>query len=390
METEVKVFLELVRTALKEEIYQEKITNEQEIYLLARENSLSGLIFPSLNPELIDAKLYKSFQKDFYEFLTKDAKQNAVINSLSEMFSEIPYILLKGSFLKHLYPSSYMRSMGDIDILIKPEYLPKVHEILAANNFRNWQNSPDHDCFHNGKGVLLEIHPKLMAEVDSKYDYLFENPWDWAVQKEGSRYEFQPEYHLIYLLYHMAKHLTGSGIGFRTILDLCVFAHKEEIDWRKVEELLQKAELEKFAKTMFWLGREYFGTDNFPLLGGFEPEAGVLEIFTDYLVRSGIHGLGSDFNPFVSRMVKESRSSNDLHKGRRQTLFRIIFPKVSVLKASYSYLNRHIWLLPWAWLSRLFRLAFKQRKSSIMKIKKLKIKDDALIEHRDLIEKIGL
>jgi hypothetical protein len=389
MKVEVKMFLELVKAALKQEIHPQAIANGPEVYRLARENGLSGLIFPVLDQNLLDPQVYRSFQKDFYEYLTKDAKQTAATALVHNWFSEkgIAHIFLKGAFLKPLYPASYMRSMGDIDILIKAEDLPEVHEILEAHAYRNWSNSASHDCFHNGKGVFLEIHPRLDAEVDSKYDSLFENPWDWAELREGYRYDFSPEYHLAYLLYHMAKHLISSGIGFRSLLDLSIMVEKMAIDWDKAEDLLQKAGLSDFAQTMFGFCREYFGGDKFPISG--EVDAELLEEFTAYLVRSGIHGIGENFNPFIPRMLRDAQG-DDVRKGRRQTIFRMIFPKRSVLQDSYPYLKKRPWLLPWAWLSRFLRLAFKQRKSSIRKIKKLKVKDEALIEQRDLMRKIGL
>ena len=51
--------------------------------------------------------------------------------------------------------------------------------------------------------------------MNNNYDYqaYFRNFWEHAVQLNQHSYTMDPEYHLLYLLMHIAKHVYGSGAG---------------------------------------------------------------------------------------------------------------------------------------------------------------------------------
>ena len=60
----------------------------------------------------------------------------------------VDHIFLKGSTTKNFYPDKTIRSLGDIDILIKPSDEKKVVRLLKANNFEYRERCSHHISFH--------------------------------------------------------------------------------------------------------------------------------------------------------------------------------------------------------------------------------------------------
>ncbi len=393
MDFSLKQMFELVKAALKGEKANIDFISDSNFYNIAQENGISGLIFPALDPNQVPESIFQDFQKDFYEYLAKDSKQMSVVKRIKNLLNEnqITHIFLKGTYLKSLYPDSYMRSMGDIDVLVKAEDLTKVHQIFESDKIKLVSTSPNHDIFNAGRGVCIEVHPKLDSEFNGKYKGLFADVWKWAKPLTTYQYQFQPEYHLVYLFYHSAKHISGSGIGFRSILDLGLLVEKEELNLHIVNELLKESNLENFSKVMLWFSQYYFGFKKTKdLVGDYQPDEDFILAFTKYLCKSGIHGTGKNFNTNVSIFGVKANQHKSIRAGRRRTILRIIFPKFQSMKAQYSYLNRHPYLLFWAYISRFFRLAFKKRKRSIKLLKKLKVNNQDIAEFQELYKNLGL
>ena len=112
--------LNYTKSTLNKTEYKGTIKDEKEFYFLVRENGLTGMLFESINKDNISSKLYNNLRRDFFEYVNSDNKHLLWINKLKEIFNknEIKHIFLKGSNLKHMYPKTYMRAMGDIDVLI--------------------------------------------------------------------------------------------------------------------------------------------------------------------------------------------------------------------------------------------------------------------------------
>ena len=174
MDFSLKQMFELVKAALKGEKANIDFPLDFNFYKLAQENGISGLIFTALDPNQVPESIFQDFQKDFYEYLAKDSKQMSVVKRITNLLNEnqITHIFLKGTYLKSLYPDSYMRSMGDIDVLVKAEDLTKVHQIFESDKIKLVSTSPNHDIFNAGRGVCIEVHPKLDSEFTA-YKGLF-------------------------------------------------------------------------------------------------------------------------------------------------------------------------------------------------------------------------
>lgn len=119
--------------------------------------------------------------------LLNDALQK-IETALNE--EQIPYIPLKGSVLRNLYPAPDMRTSSDIDVLVHEEDIDKaVDAIESATNFEM-----DHRAYHDismlNKSVHLELHFSI-KENDENLDSVLSRAWEYEVSTEGSRYAYR-------------------------------------------------------------------------------------------------------------------------------------------------------------------------------------------------------
>jgi len=387
------ILFELIKKTLRQE--KMSVMLSEELYQLAKENGVSGMIYQTIIPIESSSPILGKFKHDYYEFVQWDTVQTKTISEINELFSKtyIDHIFLKGSYLKKIYPESYMRSMGDIDILVKPDKMRLIHQILDEAGYVNWANSTGHDCFRKGHKIFLEIHPSLDNEFDLKYSPLFENTWDETNPVSSFEYQFKDAFLLAYLLYHMIKHLSSSGIGIRNVLDIGLFL--KQVDSRlTVEEaygLLEPTHLWTFFQNIGYLTTILFDFEyQTDYLSGYIPDEAFTEDITKFILKSGVHGHGEFHNPYLSGISKQALEEDNISSSKFKYILRLFFPPYRLLKGTYHYLEKYPILLPIAWIERAFKLVFKRRKSTFKKLKRLKIKEAEIQDVEALYSKLGL
>ncbi|MCF7924722.1 MAG: nucleotidyltransferase family protein [Candidatus Izimaplasma sp.] len=390
MDLVVQRNIDLVKASLQNSTFKEELTSED--YYVAKANHISGMVFKAIDKKNQNEKVYKLFQEDYYQYIRKDEIQQQSLKELRKVFNDnnIDYIFLKGSYLKQLYPETYMRSMGDIDILVRKEKMKEIHEILSQYNYKNWNNSTNHDCFFKDK-VNIEIHPKLDSEFSDEFKDLFFKPWEYVKKINKNEYQLLPEYNLFYQLYHMIKHLYHSGVGFRTIVDIYIFLKHNQNNFSKdiYNMIYNDFPNKEFTQNILLIINEVF-QDNllFGYLRNDKIRQNVMRNFIGYLFASGVHGIAEDHNLFIGGMAKQSKSNRFILITKIKFLFSKTFLSYNLMRGLYPYLNKYKFLLPIAWLQRLFKLIFK--KSSRRKLKRFSASRSQITEVENLFENIGI
>jgi hypothetical protein len=368
-----------------------EITDHKLFYKITKENGLCALVFSSMNKDVNNQNLYQTLEKDLYSYVSLDTKQLIVIQHIKDILqkAEIKFILLKGSVLKDIYKQSYMRVMGDIDILIEEHHILKVQQLFELNQIKSIGNSYAHDRYMTVDRVYIEVHPRLYHDFDPKYKPLFIDPWKYALQKVGFEYQFTKEYELVYLLYHLAKHLSSSGIGIRSILDIGLYQSKYELnmDIDILETYLDVAELKQFYLVLLELNKTLFEfTFKKELNVNIELKEEDKATLLNYIIISGLHGNGSAFNAFAARNAHYHLKN----KSRVRMIFDIIFPKYKDMAEMYPYIKKIKVCIVCAWMSRWFKLIFKKRTSTFIKIKKLQSSRKNLNQTEHIMKSFGL
>lgn len=380
----IQTLLDLTKYGLKNEIYPFPIDHEKEFLKLAYESGLVGIIFESIDQSKVSPSFYKDMQRLFYNFVGKDNAQLALINKMDKLFNdnEIRHTFLKGSHLKQLYPKSYHRGMGDIDCLVDKKDIKKIGKLFRENGFEVSSKSEEHDVY-SFKGNMVEIHRTISHSLNKKTKEFFSNPEAHLILIKDYKYRLDYTYEGVYLLHHLSKHILSSGIGLRSLLDISIFFkhYEKEIDQNQLTEYLLTSGLDKFFDIILYFNQVSFEITSPFLDKDFKMNELSYKNLLNYLITSGIHGKGVDFNEMAPRTVHESKV---------KVLLRVIFPNWGNMKMMYPWLKYMPILLPIAYLFRWFKLVFLKTKNSFRKLSKLSKSKQDKEELKKLFNELGL
>ena len=229
----------------------------QELLDLARIQAISPLLYQKLKiiEEVeVPAKIMQELQNDY---LLNLARNMILFHKLVDILKrcneeKIPVIPLKGAYLaEHIYNSIGVRTMSDIDILVKQEDLQRVEQILLSNGFQPEQgvreifdNTPHfgYTLVENNQPMMIEVHWDLIpARDDLPVD--IKSIWKNSRPSEINTvpaYEMAPEDLLLHLSVHASKHVFQNGL--RMVYDIAeTLRHFEkEIDWPKLQQAARK------------------------------------------------------------------------------------------------------------------------------------------------------
>lgn len=283
------------------------------------------------------------------------AGRNSAMNVLSEHMNRagIEHILFKGFVLKDYYPVPELRSYGDIDFIIRLKDRAKSHQLMLDLGY---QVKNDWEAVYSylKNNEFYEIHSDIMeVNVSDKADYCgyFKNMWEYTVNTGEYSREFTPEYHFVYLLTHIAKHIYGSGAGIRMYLDLAVFIEHfgNKVNWAYVKEQLEELQLYDFYCTVMTAIKKWFDVDSPIELK--EVSEKILEEFFVFTVEGGVYG---QVNRERGINALKQKGTDEQTASRTGVVLHRLFPPVESLEKRYTYLQKKHWLLPIAWIHRLF------------------------------------
>ena len=110
-------------------------------------------------------------------------------DEIQKRFKEngIEFIPLKGIVLKDLYPSPHMRSMSDIDILIKEkEYNKKIKPLMLEMGYTEGKES-DHELHWEKDGQMIELHKRIIPSYNKDFYKVIGDGWNWV---QDNQYEY--------------------------------------------------------------------------------------------------------------------------------------------------------------------------------------------------------
>ena len=198
----------------------------------------------------------------------------------------IPYCTLKGVTSAAYYPSPLLRTMGDVDFIVRKEDLARADEVMEQAGCI-WEHylHDHHHAFHKD-GVTFELHweapgvPEDKPEVKAMLDDLI----DKAEMKDGCM-QASAFHHGLVLLLHTAEHMINTGVGLRHLCDWAVFAasFSDEEFCELFEEKLKAAGLWRFAQLLSLTSAKFLGAPKLPWMGEAEDELlkGIMEDILD-------------------------------------------------------------------------------------------------------------
>lgn len=378
--------ISLIKSALlnKNEVTEE-ISDWSEIIRFAFRHQIVsliyyGVIYSGINVPKDDLQILENMA---LKNMSVDINQIYAIKRLEEEFNlnQIEYMLLKGSVLKHIYPKTDMRTMGDIDILIRTEQYEKISDIMIKLGY-SFDAESSHDFEWTSKFAHIELHKSMIPPQDADFYKYFHSGWEKSHKCSNNSYSYSisDEDQLIYVFTHFAKHYRSAGIGIRHMLDLWIILKKyPQINQNTVFEALESIGLLEFYKNIIYVLEVWF--DN-------KPSTEKSDYITEYIFESGAYGLQK--NRIISKSVKKSDDESTLEM-RAKHIKSMLFPNIASMKLAYPILKKFPFLLPAVWIFRFFKVLIFKRGKIAQEINNMDyINSDDVKARKKALDYVGL
>lgn len=336
--------------------------NWDTIIEYAKSHQVSGIVYSQVKdylPHDTFVDLNKEMLSLFYLQMNRENDLKEIKDSFVE--HQIPFFLIKGATVANLYPIPLLRTMGDTDIVVHANDRDKCHNLLLQLGFDCVSKIWNREWQYYKKDMEYELHDRLVYDeaVNKKGQAEFFNECWEHVNNEALDWSF----HMLFLLFHLAKHFMNSGVGFRQFIDLAVVAQKKQINWEWVKEKLNELQLLAFAQKCFELIGRWFGIST-PLAESIDDT--FFETATKQVFENGIFG---HYNKNAT-IANEVRNTSFPHLKMLQTLIGKVFPSADALLVNqqYVYLKRTNILLPFAWIHRWIRAVRRHRVFTIVRM----------------------
>ena len=382
-----KRFLEALSATLKKEtVSWEKLSSAEwkSLFKLAEHQQVLPLVFEAVcncpavagNENIINSYRQSVFRQTAMQVVKTD-EFLVLYQQLCE--AGVQPLVVKGLICRQHYLLPNHRISKDEDLLIQPEQFERVHRVMLQNGMRVQEMDEEIDVAYEvpyvkeGKYLYVEVHKQLFptqAEAYGGYNCFFENAHEKAIKeviKGVEIYTMCHTDHLLYLICHAFKHFLHSGIGVRQVCDIVLFAnaHGSEIDWKYIVGRCKEMRAEKIVAAMFQMGRKYFGFEADK--AGYPRELAEIEVDESALLKDMLEG-GILGNLGASRVHSSNITLNAVtadKKGEKVkgSVWKTVFPPVSQMVRRFSYLEKHPYLLPIAWISRIIIYGQEIKKS---------------------------
>ncbi|MDE7424749.1 MAG: nucleotidyltransferase family protein [Lachnospiraceae bacterium] len=373
METNIQYLLMLLDSVINDKItpIPPKNIDWNKVWTAARAGEVATLLYSKVNQ--LEEEHRPS--EDIWNIIKYYAIQCGSMNlqkyeKLYQVLEEgkkrnISIIVFKGPVLGELYPESMLRNSCDIDIYVKPEELEKMEDLLGDMGFYKYEEHSKKYvpvyCFDNL--LVIEAHCRLWEDYESKTIDKLEkmnllNP-ETLVHTTAcglSMTTLGYEEHLVFLMFHLIKHISYNGCSLKTIIDIVLYINHyikyipKKNFWKKMEEL----GYDTFCKVLFNIGCRYFGLTKEVFLDNSYSEKlaeKMLEkLYGTYILKAD---LGDEGERIAASIAFQSYNHSEGKKvGKFRMIQKTLFPSAKDLSFRYMYARRHTSLVWIAWIHR--------------------------------------
>ena len=298
--------------------------------------------------------------------------------------NQIRSVIIKGASAAMYYPNPSLRSMGDIDILVRRCDHEKAAELLESNGYQLTYDKDHVGHHYNYKKdtIHIELH-KRMADVHDDNEELlalFENGIDHREWRETEGFSFpvfSPCLNGLVPIFHINQHLR-EGIGLRQIIDWMMYVNALSPDtYDELLSMLKRTGMERLALTVTVMCRKYLGLQaSLPGCEAVDPQ--LCDELMEFILEKGNFGKKAGFD---GRTAAFSLSATE----RGGFFRRLQAGGLCRWKAAKKYK----FLRPFAWIYQGFRITgiFINNKVGVNYLINQRRKGQ---EQRKLIESLGL
>lgn len=291
-------------------------------------------IFPLVYAALCGEYDLSQYQTPYFSIISQNVKVTEEHKTLHKLLSanDIGYVFIKGCASALFYPDPLLRTMGDVDLLVRECDIEKTAALLLANGFYTDDTDDEkagHISFHHSKtNIHVELHRRIIGIPDNakgeKLKLLFADIFEKAVLENNEYYRPCDFHHGLVILLHTAHHLTHTGVGLRHLCDWAVFVEKfTDSEF----ETLFKADLKatglwQFAKILTRFAVKYLGCPEKEWCGKAEPQ--ILESLLNDIFNGGNFGKKDNSRHQHLKYITDRSNTNRIKSPLNQLFTNII------------------------------------------------------------------
>lgn len=324
------------------------------LYKITKSHDLSQLLVAplekvgALKPEYA---VTEKFKKSLFTAIYRYEKSNFALNEICSLFTDegIDHMPLKGAVIRAFYPTPYLRTSCDLDILVKQEDVDRASELLASRlNYRMEKKGRYDVSLFTPSGGHIELHFGLNGN-NFRHAKSLVNVWQSSETKEISphRFEMTPEMFLFFHIYHTAKHFVHGGCGIKPFIDLWIIRNKIGYDEKKAEKLLEDDGLLDFYKKAVSLSEIWFDG---------KKHTSITNDMEDFVLGGGVYG---NFEQHIA--ISQNKKG-----GKLGHLLSRMFISYKAMCSYYPSLLKCPLLFPLYQVRRWFRILFCGGRSRAM------------------------
>ncbi len=279
--TTLKQFFELLRAGLWDRpadagIFEQKETDWNAIYQLARQQAVLGLVYDGIGT--LPAAMHPP-RPLFLQWVAQVARIEEANRHLDKVAAEIyllytnagiKAVLLKGQGVAVNYPHPEHRQPGDIDMFVgDTNYVPANNLLESQGGHRHPSGTYKHTSF-DYCGVEIENHRIVAMLRNPLSDRRFRKISEKELPLRASLVEL-PEagnvmvppstFNSLYLIVHIVTHFISGGVGLRQICDWArlVHIHAADINRNELKDMLSKTRYKRPAGAFAAIAVDYLG-----------------------------------------------------------------------------------------------------------------------------------
>lgn len=379
-------FLHLLKCGLKSEKPEEPPVgiDFEAIFELAKKQDVENIVFLSIDQleNNIDSNLYSIWQEAYYKRMKYSAFQDMALEELIEVFTKagIDCMPLKGSVIKNYYPNPDLRTMGDIDFLVREQNRQVVRDIMHSLGYEDdLLDDGQVDSFRRSKLEYIEVHYDFSAKNHIMHE-VFTIDWDKLVPT-GTPHLFKQTFEDLYFFNtgHYVKNMHNKGMGLRGVVDTFVLWNRLTDNQKQVlNERFAEVNIDEFNSKLVKIADIWFNEVK---------DDGSLDALQKYLLNKKTYG---DYKTetILNAVYSEQTSSNAKYLKDK------IFPSADDLYERFDIKRKCFLILPFLWIWRILLQLFGSKEKWSFAKKQMdtfKTIDQSDIDYeRKIREKFGL
>ena len=283
MSKETDVFFSLLRTGLWDANPDMRIdgtTNWQEVYRLANEQSVLGLVLGGLehSDEKPPQVLLLQWIGEVQMIEQRNKEMNFFIADLIEKLrkNDIYALLVKGQGIAQCYEKTLWRCPGDVDLFLSDSNYERAKSFLkplASSVEEEYEREK-----HLGMtidGWVVELHGHLFGGLSTRverelnllqYDTFYRGEVRSWMNGQTQIFLLKAENDAFYVFTHILQHFYKEGVGLRQICDWCrlLYTYRDSLNFGLLEQRIKRAGLMSEWKAFYALATKYLGMPEVP------------------------------------------------------------------------------------------------------------------------------